>query len=469
MKHYVLIKLFIGWVIIGNTQTERLFPNDDPFSSNFMVEIIENDYYLIEEPINVVNNSRVFKVDSLGNKDLIIDLSSIDGSGVFRINALWKERDSIYAITQFAESVSKFTLGLMVFDSDFQFVEVRNRKKLKGAYIHYETKDKIWNPHENRFEWIYAIRAFDPIDPILEVIRIYMDEGNLIYDIFEEQIDFGLFFHAVINQEINQYLISSGNDMILLDKEFQLVNRFPVLIKYDGVTYAKTNHILTWFSNDTIKYYLRRIGHDIQYLRLSELIGIIHQDTIVSVVEELEVLDPNTSSYLVYSSENDFDKSRFLYWAEASGQSPSTIESVHARHFNNFNTEISTISIQGIAGYISDIEYHNGIYFGCGIYNNSDKTSFYFFFDEESQYVSTTTNNPELNQTSYKIFPNPTTGIINITHLSNETYEIFSLDGKRIMNGTIYHQIDLKHIPTGNYFIRISNGKSFNSFLISKI
>jgi hypothetical protein len=59
----------------------------------------------------------------------------------------------------------------------------------------------------------------------------------------------------------------------------------------------------------------------------------------------------------------------------------------------------------------------------------------------------------------YKIFPVPTTEIINIKNLDNQLYfEIISITGKRIKTGYTNGAISVSQLNNGIYFIILDDG-----------
>lgn len=73
--------------------------------------------------------------------------------------------------------------------------------------------------------------------------------------------------------------------------------------------------------------------------------------------------------------------------------------------------------------------------------------------------VDTEPNNEEILQSDFKIYPNPTSGLVNL-HLHNlvfETIEIFDINAKRILQidtkNKEFIEIDLSAYPTGTYLL----------------
>lgn len=63
-----------------------------------------------------------------------------------------------------------------------------------------------------------------------------------------------------------------------------------------------------------------------------------------------------------------------------------------------------------------------------------------------------------------KIYPNPTTNLINITGLTNtESYTIFDVMGRTLLNGILAsnNTINLENLTNGNYYLKLSNGLTY--------
>jgi hypothetical protein len=61
-------------------------------------------------------------------------------------------------------------------------------------------------------------------------------------------------------------------------------------------------------------------------------------------------------------------------------------------------------------------------------------------------------------KTYFNVFPNPTSGIVNISGENFTEVEVRDMTGKLIYHGT-NHTIDISVQPTGTYFVKISNGE----------
>jgi len=71
---------------------------------------------------------------------------------------------------------------------------------------------------------------------------------------------------------------------------------------------------------------------------------------------------------------------------------------------------------------------------------------------------------------SISVYPNPTSGILNIQGNNKElTAVIFDILGKKIMSQSFFNEVDLSQLETGIYIIRISDGQNSFSQKIIKI
>jgi len=85
------------------------------------------------------------------------------------------------------------------------------------------------------------------------------------------------------------------------------------------------------------------------------------------------------------------------------------------------------------------------------------------FSYERSTDQTLSSNEFEINS-EIKLFPNPASGIINISGLkNNEDYKIYNLSGAEIFNGTFSNngKIDIKNFSNGLYFLHFQNGNTF--------
>jgi len=74
-----------------------------------------------------------------------------------------------------------------------------------------------------------------------------------------------------------------------------------------------------------------------------------------------------------------------------------------------------------------------------------------------------------------KIFPNPSTGILNVTNMTNNSlnYKITSILGKTVREGTlsaVNNEIDLSSINNGIYIVKLNQGtvSTYKKIILSK-
>ena len=87
-----------------------------------------------------------------------------------------------------------------------------------------------------------------------------------------------------------------------------------------------------------------------------------------------------------------------------------------------------------------------------GAFNASDNTTF-----------ANTTNlsTEELSFEEFSVYPNPSTGVINISMSSNFAYEILDLQGRQVVQGVsedFTQTLDLNELSSGVYLVKVSNG-----------
>jgi len=132
--------------------------------------------------------------------------------------------------------------------------------------------------------------------------------------------------------------------------------------------------------------------------------------------------------------------------------------------FITINDETSIYNINSpIYGIISNcggesfLFYENGDGFNAHVtvvYENGEESGFY-----ETVYVE----GPLLNTTDYKektviLYPNPSTGIINIQNLDFEKIKIYDYIGREIQELKFHKSIDLSHVSKGIYYIEFLKG-----------
>lgn len=69
--------------------------------------------------------------------------------------------------------------------------------------------------------------------------------------------------------------------------------------------------------------------------------------------------------------------------------------------------------------------------------------------------------------TDFSVFPNPASDVLNITSsatLENPIYTVFSVTGKRVLNGKLSSDlsIDVQNLATGTYFVRVLDGTNIS-------
>jgi hypothetical protein len=92
--------------------------------------------------------------------------------------------------------------------------------------------------------------------------------------------------------------------------------------------------------------------------------------------------------------------------------------------------------------------------------------------DDFSIVKSTTSSTQRLEQFSFKIFPNPTSDILNISAVSNiNEIEIINLIGERIIQRTINSlgsQVNIANLPNGVYILKATIGNAVGSYKFNK-
>jgi hypothetical protein len=67
------------------------------------------------------------------------------------------------------------------------------------------------------------------------------------------------------------------------------------------------------------------------------------------------------------------------------------------------------------------------------------------------------------------VAPNPTSGLLKIVLTSSAEYEVFNINGQRIIRGVTEGQIDITNLPTGSYQLIITNEDGRSVHTIQKI
>jgi hypothetical protein len=82
------------------------------------------------------------------------------------------------------------------------------------------------------------------------------------------------------------------------------------------------------------------------------------------------------------------------------------------------------------------------------------------------------TNNLDIHSANLSLYPNPTTGVLNIDHKSNDIeFRVFSTLGRSIHTGKTHnHKVNLSELPDGVYWIELNDGFNIekHTVIISK-
>jgi len=82
------------------------------------------------------------------------------------------------------------------------------------------------------------------------------------------------------------------------------------------------------------------------------------------------------------------------------------------------------------------------------------------------------TNNLDIHSANLSLYPNPTTGVLNIDHKSNDIeFRVFSTLGRSIHTGKTHnHKVNLSELPNGVYWIELNDGFNIekHTVIISK-
>ncbi len=126
--------------------------------------------------------------------------------------------------------------------------------------------------------------------------------------------------------------------------------------------------------------------------------------------------------------------------------------------FGDYFGTIGILDNESDATFITDVPYINQIYsFGEDVHKQLYLSTFNRIFKILDNAMST----DELDETSFSLYPNPTSNFINIS--ANKVIDevsIYSAEGKLLQtfNGNIT-QIDISHYPKGVYLLGIQSGK----------
>ena len=96
-----------------------------------------------------------------------------------------------------------------------------------------------------------------------------------------------------------------------------------------------------------------------------------------------------------------------------------------------------------------------GTYY-IGFHGYSDADEFYIFIDDINISNTTPTGINDINN-QVKVYPNPTTGILNVEGINNyNNIQVVDVNGKVVRNiNTFTNQIDIRDLDQGNYLIKI--------------
>ncbi len=138
------------------------------------------------------------------------------------------------------------------------------------------------------------------------------------------------------------------------------------------------------------------------------------------------------------------------------------------------NPATGTILGSVVYGDIYDDEFYDfdftadGGYICIGYQNTSTSTSdIYLVKTDDNGEVTSIKDAIKIEET--KIYPNPTSNIINISNDIFENYSITSIEGKIVDNGSIENKIvNVNTLPAGIYFITLKNERQTSTFKFVK-
>ncbi|MBT8191303.1 MAG: T9SS type A sorting domain-containing protein [Bacteroidia bacterium] len=450
-----LLLLFTISIIHG--QNDNVYFESDPDYWYYQVEVIDEQMYLIENPKRNNNSARISLIDDTGFKLPIFSEEQFDGFRIYEIISIQKKDNNFLAITHFIDSNSSHHLGLMILSETLVVQEIRGLFPIRGTFVFIETQDNFWNHFENRNEWILGIKS-NAEGHLLDIYRLYIDDQNaLIHDGVKANFDVGIFFHAILNISEHAYLVSTGNNFVRLNQDFNIVNIYEIEVHYDNQIYKKEDCLLTHYDGDSVEFYTRKIPFTSPQFNLILANGVLTGRVVAANVVDENVLNNESSVYVLMRRYNSDDNSSFLMFSEnLISPAHDSLKRAIVYHYGNVDFYKRRITIDEPESYIADIEYHNGKYYGCGVSIGSSFPNFYFIYDRNSDSISSNTD-IEISIPVIEVYPNPGNGIIRI---KGDLERIHSYNLTNLSGQLIYHSGNIEsdlpfQLESGMYLLNL--------------
>lgn len=209
---------------------------------------------------------------------------------------------------------------------------------------------------------------------------------------------------------------------------------------------------------------------------------INEQDTFYVTEDKMYFWDKRYQEYIMYYDFNSTSSYEIKYFIQTSREekvATVVIDSISYKHFGNDSIKVQHVHIlnNGTMENYSEVVYegigagHYGIkfYLGCGLCDFSthitqlrcftDEIKLYSFVPYACDSTWIITSVAEADKPDVRIFPNPTTGIIQVQGLNKPTdYKIYDLSGRLIQEGKIEgNNIFLEHSGIGIMKLKIGN------------
>jgi hypothetical protein len=142
----------------------------------------------------------------------------------------------------------------------------------------------------------------------------------------------------------------------------------------------------------------------------------------------------------------------------------STINNLEKSIFqygNNSRSRMDSLNIEGqIVSAVSDIKVYHGYVYALILEIKTGIISGYSVMRHKLSEGETGINETNSTNTSFLIYPNPTTGKFVIdSQLSSGEISVYNLLGEKILQQDMSTTIDLSNSPRGVYFVKIDNGE----------
>lgn len=434
--------------------------SDDSFTVSF--KSMEDNKAIIFTVGNYNNNivdieSYLTKVDYCGEIDVFTKVAITEYTRIMLFDGV-KNNDKYTFVGTALSQVDGYSYLITISSSlDLSFMEVVDTRKVNYLFVtntdHNSTKDinsglnyLVFNLSNN---YTGAKEA---------LILSYSNTGVIEYltDLDLEDIYITEYYY---NANIKKHFIMSGSLVTVLNQQFEIINSYDIYVKLDDkkiynieykILYADSDKaVLVGRWGNTRQLYTYTIGFN----GAEFLPGEYRSDVFPEIKSYVLRKKINQNNKIIISvSTDELDTSRDVpninyFWQM--DEDGNIIKTYQIKDSYKKSMRISHID-------------SNGNMLAIG-YEYLPERNIFAIFDDESAFVVGVDDTQE-NEKSFKIFPNPASDYILLPNtISTNQVHIFNNLGQLLNKITINSDDDKKikidHLPSGQYFVIINDGK----------